>query len=345
MQQPYEASAEELATNIDGFVDAVYESLESSFLVMPRGDSFIDYPRFQEAYEALKRATNAFRDFTPDTVWAALRVDSLVLIVVRTILGMTPPEWAYAASTDAGVAVSQGAARALDQRARTQREYIAGLTPTRGVVTLRRLEVLVNAACAYITAGAPAGAADTVHRLDKVDTAEGLASVQRVADIHVPYAVLLYERYLGRPFASHRDAVSELVGDVMESAVESRLHAAHITNRKTKRAAHVPGFDQAPDFIVPDELAPEVVIEAKITNDDGTARDKFTRILHLADINRERVARGGTRFEVVACIDGRGFGVRREDMRRLLLGVDGKVFTLRTLDQLIPHTRLANYTT
>ena len=35
-------------------------------------------------------------------------------------------------------------------------------------------------------------------------------------------------------------------------------------------------------------------------------------------------------FEVVACIDGRGFGVRREDMRNLLLITEGKV--LRVLN-------------
>ena len=51
---------------------------------------------------------------------------------------------------------------------------------------------------------------------------------------------------------------------------KSGLHNASISARKTKRAERVPGFDQAPDFIVPDEIAPKVIIEA-ITNDDGTA--------------------------------------------------------------------------
>ncbi|MEI6785882.1 MAG: hypothetical protein WCQ21_33775 [Verrucomicrobiota bacterium] len=31
--------------------------------------------------------------------------------------------------------------------------------------------------------------------------------------------------------------------------------------------------DQTPDFIVPDEFNPQVAIEAKPTEDDGTARD------------------------------------------------------------------------
>ena len=48
-------------------------------------------------------------------------------------------------------------------------------------------------------------------------------------------------------------------------------------------------------------------------------------------------------FEVVACIAGRGFGIRREDMKKLLLSTRGKVFTLQNMDQLVEHTRLAEF--
>ena len=68
-----------------------------------------------------------------------------------------------------------------------------------------------------------------------------------------------------------------------------------------------------------------------------------TRIERLAAIREERVRKGLPGFEVVACIDGRGFGVRREDMRKLLLRTEGKVFTLSTLDQLVEHTRLRDF--
>jgi len=57
----------------------------------------------------------------------------------------------------------------------------------------------------------------------------------------------------------------------------------------------------------------------------------------------ERRRTGASDFEVVACIDGRGFGVRRADMRDLLLVTEGKVFTLATLDQLILYTRLCEF--
>ena len=49
------------------------------------------------------------------------------------------------------------------------------------------------------------------------------------------------------------------------------------------------------------------------------------------------------REEVVACIAGRGFGVRREDMKKLLLATRGKVFTLKNLHHLVEHSRLANF--
>jgi hypothetical protein len=105
----------------------------------------------------------------------------------------------------------------------------------------------------------------------------------------------------------------------------------------------VPGFDQAPDFITPAEYAPAVVIEARITKDDGTARDRSTRIIHLVEQSKERIARGGPGFAVVACIDGRGFGIRRQDTRRLLVTLEGKVFALATLKDLVEHAGLSRF--
>ena len=112
---------------------------------------------------------------------------------------------------------------------------------------------------------------------------------------------------------------------------------------KTKRAEKISGFDQSPDFIVPDEFNPQIIIEAKITEDDGTARDKVTRIQHLGALSMAGRSKDSPKYEVVACIAGRGFGVRREDMKKLLLATRGKVFTLKTLDALIPHTRLQEF--
>jgi len=169
--------------------------------------------------------------------------------------------------------------------------------------------------------------------------------MQAAAMLGVPYPMLLYERFLGRPFAGHKDSVSELIGESLEVRIEEVLGNSGISYRKTKRAEKITGFDQAPDFIVPDEFNPKVVIEAKIAEDDGTARDKVTRVQHLAHLSTQGHRKGSHKFEVVACIGGRGFGIRREDMKKLLLATRGKVFTLKSLDQLINHTQLKYFKT
>lgn len=77
------------------------------------------------------------------------------------------------------------------------------------------------------------------------------------------------------------------------------------------------------------------LIEAKLTEDDGTARDK-QRLRTLRD-------ESGKNYDVIACIAGRGFKVRREDMRRMLQATDGKVFTLETMPLLVEATRIREY--
>ncbi len=95
----------------------------------------------------------------------------------------------------------------------------------------------------------------------------------------------------------------------------------------------------------PSEFNPQVVIEAKITEDDGTARDKVTRVQHLDELSMADQPAGQPKYEVIACIGGRGFGVRREDMRKLLYATRGKVFTLKTLDRLVECSRLREFQT
>jgi hypothetical protein len=211
-----------------------------------------------------------------------------------------------------------------------------------GTTAHNRILALIETACALLNASVPDVAPDKLHRLDKADTREGLASIKSLARMGAPYAMLLYERFLGRPFAGHRDSVSELVGDSLESAIEDVLAKAGVSYRKTKRAERIPGFDQAPDFIIPSEFNPHVVIEAKLTEDDGTARDKVTRSQHLSELSQSGM-KETPKFEVIACIGGRGFGVRREDMRKLLLATRGKVFTLRTLQNLVENTRIKEF--
>lgn len=344
MQRPFEIEVEELTDRIEEMVDVTISDLSSEFLLMPKGNGFIRYQDFQNAYEVLKRTTKGFTDLRKESVFAGLFENSRTFGVLRAILGMTAPEWAELSLSENGIDIPQGAARQIDRRCREKVDYIDN-AKKRAPISFDRIEALVGVALQFIEKGAPDRIEGVIHRLDKFDTAHGLDSLRYAAKENVPYAVLLYERYLGRPFATHRDAVSELVGEVMENAVEDQLRDAGVTYRKTGRAERIPGFGQAPDFCIPDEIDPVVIIEAKIISDDGTARDKVARIKELETQRNEHEATGRSRYEVVACIDGRGFRERREDMRQLLLRLDGKVFTTASLHSLITHTRIREYVT
>lgn len=320
----------------DPLVDEVFSELKSSFLEMPRGDGFIDYATFEQGYQALKRTTDAFANVSLATVGAAVQAVPISFIVFRAILGFTPPEWAYITSELTDVTVDQGAARSID---RTIRMRPVTPRPLGTTVTDKRIRAMIEAGVHTLLGGATNEVATVLHRLDKADTREGVKSLQPVADLGVPYPVLLYERFLGRPFASHRDSVSELVGALVEGAIKDVLTAAKVSFRETKRAERINGFDQAPDFIIPDEFNPVALIEAKLTEDDGTARDKVARVQRLRTLRDE----SGQNYDVIACIAGRGFKVRREDMRRLLQATDGKVFTLSTMNLLVEQTRIREY--
>lgn len=338
MPERFDVDYRDPALPFDPLIDEVFGELQSSFLEMPRGEGFTDYRTFETGYQTLKRTTNDFTAVSVQAVEAAVAATPVSFIVFRAILGFTPPEWAYVTTERTGVRVDQGAARTMDRAVR-----LRPLTPRPFGTSLgdQRMRAMIRAGVETLEQGIGVDNPGLVHRLDKVDTREGIRSIQPIADLGVPYAVLLYERFLGRPFASHRDAVSELVGLVVESAIKTVLTEARVTFRETGRAERITGFDQAPDFIVPDEFNPVALIEAKLTEDDGTARDKVARVQRLRTLRDE----SRMTYDVIACIAGRGFKVRREDMRRMLKATEGKVFTLETMPLLVEKTRIREYRT
>lgn len=105
-------------------VDAVFSDLVSEFILMPMGKGFPKYTHFRDAYEILKRSTKAFEDFSEITVNSALQENSRVFGVIRSILGMTAPEWAELARSELDSDTTQGAARTLDRQCREDPEYI-----------------------------------------------------------------------------------------------------------------------------------------------------------------------------------------------------------------------------
>ncbi len=235
---PFEVDFRDVEANADAFVSVIFESLESDFLVLPKGEGFVDYATFETAYESLKKATASFEQFEPAPVVAAVLKVPLTLVVLRTMLGFTPPELAYLASQHGGEEITQGFARSLDREIRMAPLVSLNATPQRRA----RIEQIVTTACRLLSAPVPTPRQDKLHRLDKADTRDGIASVRALSQMGAPYAMLLYERLLGRPFAGHRDSVSDLVGDVLESVIEDVLMKARVSYRKTRRAEKIAGF-------------------------------------------------------------------------------------------------------
>src|SRR5262245_27684240 len=130
------------AVSLEALIDEVFSELKSTFLEMPRGEGFIDYGTFERGYQALKRATGDFENVTPVTVESAVAEAPIAFVVFRTILGFTPPEWAYITTEYSEVTIDQGAARFIDRSIRMR-----PLTPRPlgSTVTDTRIRLMIEA--------------------------------------------------------------------------------------------------------------------------------------------------------------------------------------------------------
>ena len=169
MPSRFDADFSDPNLDLDPFINEVFGELKSGFLELPKGQGFVDYGVFESGYQALKKATSGFTAIEAAPIIAAVYATPIAFIVLRTILGFTPSEWAEVTMEKTGVAVDQGSARTLDRRIR-----VAPVTPLRdkGSVTDQRLKAMVSAAIATLAEGiADVDRSLILHRLDKVDTA------------------------------------------------------------------------------------------------------------------------------------------------------------------------------
>ena len=98
MKYPFEAEFSEIEAAPESFVSALFSSLASEFLTLPKGEGFVDYSAFETGYEALKKATSGFASLPrPEVLKTVLEVP-ITFVVLRSMLGFTPPEWAYVAT-------------------------------------------------------------------------------------------------------------------------------------------------------------------------------------------------------------------------------------------------------
>lgn len=175
---PFEVSFEEVRDNLGPFVETIFDALESDFLIIPRGEGFIDSDAFSQGYAALLDATDGFSLLDPDRLYIAVQREPLALVVLRSILGLTPPEWADIATLASDIKIDQGQVRSLDRAIRRNPTKTIGNTPLQE----KRIRALIQSGCDVLGEPAPKVEEDEIHRLDKIDTRQGLDSVRRVAE-------------------------------------------------------------------------------------------------------------------------------------------------------------------
>ena len=88
MAHPFELDQAELAEQLENMVQTTMSDLKSEFLEVPKGEGFIEYPDFRDAFEDLKRQTENFTDFTVTTVHHAVRTNSRILEPVMDLVGL-----------------------------------------------------------------------------------------------------------------------------------------------------------------------------------------------------------------------------------------------------------------
>lgn len=313
---------------------SILESLRSDFTTMPKGQNFLERSDFADAYATLARETRWGENISEATLLSAITINPRAWVVIRSMIGLTPPEMGHlvkemAKKNGEVIDADQGLMRRIEANAKH------GKSPLVEGRKATRADRLVRASLPYlaeILRTPPNTDSVTVHRFDKVDTAQGQESIIGAFKDGISYSDLLYERVLGRPFASHKDSVSGQVGNLIEDALEELFEAHGIDFVRTRTREVIPEFEQAPDFRIPADN-PEIIIEAKLGEDDGTARDKVARVRTLR--SNEDAKPEEDRCQVIAVIEGRGFTERETDLKRLLESTDGYTYTLAEIDQLI----------
>ena len=179
------------------------------------------------------------------------------------------------------------------------------------------------------------------------DLAQGWDTVRNYASGGVPFEVFLHQRHYGGAFRQLLDAIGTQRGDVLEQQLEDRLRHRGVPFIRT--GAHNQAEIQqrfnltvkpAPDFVFFDQSDTlRAMLEVKLVNDGGTARDKAAR---FAALRGEAGRLGGV--PLFALLDGLGWTRVNDALGPVVRDCDGRVFTGGSLDEMFevdPFPQLA----
>lgn len=291
---------------------------------------FYELETFRVGYRAASNATSGFTDVSMSTVLRALSDEPRSLLTFRTILGLLKNE--LASATKFVVAASPGlkavSGAVIDGIERN------GTPPSDATAKVLALTVL--GAMDGTLFGDPPGGLQT--KQEKFDTRDGWSTVEGLARDGVPYDAFLHQRHYGGAFRQLLDATSTQRGDLLEDAVEELFKAhgiPHIRTGSHNQAEIAQRFEihvaPAPDFVVYDQSDTlRAMLECKLVNDGGTARDKALRFERL---RAESIRLGGV--PLLGVLAGLGWTRVNDTLGPVVRDTDGRVFMLSNLDEML----------
>lgn len=288
---------------------------------------FYEPETFHAAYEAADRLTNGFTGTDAANLTATLQIEPRTLLVFRTIVGLTKQEFAQATQLllSEGTTFSASKVDAMEKRG----------TPPNFLIAASIAATLTKIMDGTLF-GEPPG--ELRSKQEKIDTERGWESVRDLAENRVPYADFLHQRHYGGAFRQILDATSTRRGNLIEDAVEDLFRQAGVSYIRT--GSHDQGeiahrfeiqVQPVPDFVVYDESGTlRALLECKLVNDGGTARDKALRFERLrAEANRL----GGV--PLFAVLSGMGWSRVNDTLGPVVRDTDGRVFTLSNLPEML----------
>ncbi len=286
---------------------------------------------FDKAYQRLAEFTDDFTDISTGTLTSALMQAPETLAPLRMILGFTYNELAWAMNLmQSGSRTSGGSIKVFERSSATEE------------VTTKRIKLintLVNTVLAVMDRSilqVPKQASAFFHsKLDKRDTIQGWKTVAIFSE-GVPYSALLYQRYIGGVWRQVQDAYSEVKGDkLLEQPIADLFNSYGIPHYRSGSGAHgaartadLFGLSPGPDFLLPED-SPTVIIESKVAEDGGTARDKAARIKNTVEAAKDRG------LLPCAVVDGKGWSERPKAFVDVVIATDGRTYSLSTLPYLL----------
>ncbi|HXT68583.1 MAG TPA: hypothetical protein VN700_02440 [Vicinamibacterales bacterium] len=294
---------------------------------------------FQTVYDRAHTLTAGFTRVSAAELQTVLETEPSTLRVFRTMLGLTPQEFAAAsiaiADREGIEPVGVGSVKGMESGSKSKNK-----TPLCA-------KVIDEAVRGVLFGSQPTSTLRP--KTDKPDTLAGWDTIRAYAASGVPLAVFLHQRHYGGAFRQLLDATSTKRGDLLEDAVESALATAKLQFIRTgshNQAEIATRFGitikPAPDFVVfstGDIL--KAILECKGANDGGTARDKASR---FAALKGEATRLGGV--PLFAVLAGLGWRRTADALGPVVRSTDGRVFTLPTLGEMLsvqPLSELATF--